>query len=142
MQIKIRYTDPMCEIQALNTASRNWIDLCTSKSVSYEKGDIIKIPLGVAMELPKGYEAYVLPRSSTPLKYGLIIPNGMGIIDETYNGNDDVWHFIAYAVRDGFVPCYARIAQFRIVKRMGRVSFKTVERLNNKNRGGFGSTGN
>ena len=119
----------------------DWIDLCTKEDVILKAGEFKLIDLGVAMKLPKGYEALVVPRSSTFIKYGIIQTNGIGIIDETYCGNHDVWKFPALALRDTEIKSCTRIAQFRIIKHQPDIRFFELENLPDKNRGGFGSTG-
>lgn len=119
----------------------DWIDLCTKEDVILKQGEFKLIDLGVAMKLPKGYEALVVPRSSTFIKYGIIQTNGIGIIDETYCGNHDVWKFPALALRDTEIKSCTRIAQFRIIKHQPGIRFFELENLPDKNRGGFGSTG-
>ena len=93
------------------------------------------------MELPEGYEAHVVPRSSTFKNFGVIQTNHMGVIDESYCGDSDVWKFPALAVRDTEIHVNDRICQFRIVKKMDRVNFEEVPNLKKQNRGGFGTTG-
>ena len=119
----------------------DWIDLCTKEDVTLKQGEFKLIDLGIAMKLPKGYEALVVPRSSTFIKYGIIQTNSIGIIDETYCGNHDVWKFPALALRDTEIKSCTRIAQFRIIKHQPDVRFFELENLPDKNRGGFGSTG-
>ena len=99
------------------------------------------IPLGVAMKLPLGYEAHLYPRSSTFKNFGLIMTCSAGIIDEAYCGNNDQWMFPAYALRDGNVRKGDRIAQFRINKHQPNIDFNIIEKLEEKDRGGFGRTG-
>ena len=93
------------------------------------------------MQLPQGYEAHVVPRSSTYKNFGIIQTNHMGVIDNSYCGDNDQWHFPAYALRDTVINVNERICQFRIVKKQPKINFKEVETLNNKDRGGIGSTG-
>lgn len=119
----------------------DWIDLRSAETVSLKAGEDKLIPLGVSMELPDGYEAHVLPRSSTFRKWGILLVNGMGIIDNSYCGDDDIWGFHALAMRDTTVEKGDRIAQFRIMEKQPEFEFDPVEALGNKNRGGFGSTG-
>lgn len=119
----------------------DWIDLCTKEDVILKAGEFKLIDLGVAMKLPKGYEALVVPRSSTFIKYGIIQTNCLGIIDETYCGNHDVWKFPALALRDTEIGSCTRIAQFRIIKHQPDIRFFELENLPDKSRGGFGSTG-
>ena len=109
-------------------------------SIKYKEGDILFLGLGVAMELPEGYEAHVLPRSSTFKKTGFILTNGMGIIDNKYCGDDDEWKAMVYCTRDGIINRHDKLFQFRIVENQPKLNFNEVEVLNNKNRGGFGST--
>lgn len=119
----------------------DWIDLCSAIGMILEKGKYYKIPLGFAMELPAGYEAYIAPRSSTFEKYGIIQTNGIGIIDNAYCGNDDEWLMPVYATRDCVINKGDRICQFRIMDKQPPATFKKVENLKSKNRAGFGSTG-
>lgn len=119
----------------------DWIDLRSAEDVALEKGDYHLIPLGVAMEIPKGYEAHVVPRSSTFSKYGVIQTNGIGIIDNEYNGDSDQWYMPVYATRTTVIGKGDRVCQFRLVKSMGEVEFVRVDNLGNQDRGGLGSTG-
>jgi dUTP pyrophosphatase len=120
----------------------DWIDLRSAVTVQYKAGDFFKLPLGIAMQLPKGYEAHVVPRSSTFENYGVIQVNSKGIIDNIYCGDNDEWKLPLFALRDGEIKQGDRICQFRIVRKMPRnVKFNTVESLGNPDRGGFGSTG-
>ena len=119
----------------------DWIDLKSARDYTYKKGDFFMINLGISMELPKGYEALLLPRSSTFKKYGVLLVNSVGCIDNSYCGNDDVWMFPAYALRDGYINKNDRIAQFRILKNQPTIEFEVVSNLDNESRGGFGSTG-
>jgi dUTP pyrophosphatase len=93
------------------------------------------------MELPKGIEANVVPRSSTYKNFGIIQTNSMAIIDPLYCGNDDMWYFPAIALKDTTINKNDRICQFRINKVMPKVKFIEVNELENENRGGIGSTG-
>ena len=104
-------------------------------------GEYKMFPLGVAMQLPKGYEAIVVPRSSTFKKYGIILVNSFGIIDESFCGDNDEWQYLAYAMRDTHIPKNERICQFRIVKHQPEIELIEVEELGNQDRGGIGSTG-
>ena len=113
----------------------------SAEDVELKKGENKLIHLGVAMELPKGYEAHIVPRSSTFKKWGIIQTNHMGVIDESYKGDSDWWLFSALATRDTKIEKGDRICQFRIEKKMPKIKFETVEVLGNKNRNGFGSTG-
>ena len=140
MQIKIKYhTEFDKPIEKI--AKGDWIDLKSAVTYEYKKGDFFLVNLGVSMELPKGYEALLAPRSSTFKKYGLIQVNSFGVVDSSFCGNDDVWMLPVYALRDGRVEKNDRVAQFRILENQPKIEFEVVEHLNNKPRGGFGSTG-
>ena len=104
-------------------------------------GTYVAIPLGVGMKLPEGYEAHVVPRSSTFKNFGLLQTNSMGVIDETYCGDNDQWHFPAYATRDAVIHKNDRICQFRIMEHQPTIEFTPVEHLTDESRGGFGSSG-
>jgi len=119
----------------------DWIDLRAAERVVLRKGDYKRISLGVAMELPEGYEAIVAARSSSFEKWGFIPVNGIGIIDNSYNGNNDIWNLLVYATRDAIIEKDERIAQFRILKNQPVISFSEVEDLGHEDRGGIGSTG-
>lgn len=138
-RIKIRYLRDIDRIVKIETG--NWIDLRCAENVEMKAGEYRMISLGVAMELPCGYEAIVAPRSSTFRKYGVLPANGIGIIDEAYKGDGDEWNFIAYATRDTLIRKNDRICQFRIVRHQPSVFFREVDRLGNDDRGGIGSTG-
>ena len=119
----------------------DWIDLRLAETVTLKKGEYQLLSLGVSIKLPKGYEALVAPRSSTFKNYGILLANSIGIIDETYCGNNDIWRFPALATRDITIPADTRIAQFRIIKHQPKIEFIIADKLSNSNRGGIGSTG-
>jgi len=137
--IKIKYHMDGLNLEKI--AVGDWIDLRSAEDVELSAGDFRIISLGVSMQLPEGYEAYISSRSSTFSKWGIMIPNGLGIIDNSYNGDDDIWRYPALAFRDTKIHKGDRICQFRIAKKQPELEFLTVETLGNKNRGGFGSTG-
>lgn len=140
MEIKAKYFDP--EIEKLQKISKgDWIDLRSAETVDLKAGEYRLIRLGVGMILPDGYEALVLPRSSTPSKFGIILTNSMGVIDNSYSGDADEWRFPALAIRDTHIEKGDRICQFRIIKNMDPVKIVEVDRLNEISRGGIGSTG-
>lgn len=141
MNIKIKYFDKEMPKLELIEGKSNWMDMRVMEDVELKAGDFKILPLGVAMELPEGYEAYVVPRSSTFKTYGIIQTNSFGVVDESYRGDSDMWRFPAYATRDVKINKYDRICQFRIQKKMPQVIFEEVEVLGNENRDGFGSTG-
>ena len=119
----------------------DWIDLRAAEDVFMKAGEYKMIPLGVAMELPKGYEALVAPRSSTFKKYRVLLANSIGVIDESYKGDNDEWNFLAFATEDTAILRGERICQFRIIKHQPKIKFVVVKRLGNADRGGIGSTG-
>ncbi len=137
--IKIKYLKDIQKIEKFNVG--DWIDLRAAEEVNMKAGDYRMIPLGVAMELPHGYEALVAPRSSTFRKYGIMLANSVGVIDETYKGDNDEWHFLAYATRDAVIHKNERICQFRIIQHQPLIHLMEVETLGNADRGGIGSTG-
>lgn len=140
LTIKIKYFDetlPKLEKIAIG----DWVDLRAAEDVELKQFEYKLIKLGIAMELPKGYEANAVPRSSTFKNFGIIQTNHFGVIDESYKGDDDQWHFPALAMRDTVIKKGDRIAQFRINRKMSRVEFVEVKALGNMNRGGIGSTG-
>lgn len=119
----------------------DWIDLRSAEDVDLIKGEFKIIHLGVAMQLPEGYEAHIAPRSSTFKKWGIIQTNGVGVVDESYCGDNDEWGIPVLAMKDTHIHKNDRICQFRIEKKMPKVSLIEVDRLDNPDRGGFGSTG-
>lgn len=140
MMCKIKYFDS--EIDKIKKIDNgDWIDLRAAETVEIKAGEFKLIKLGVGMILPEGYEAHIVPRSSTFKNFGVIQTNHMGVIDELYNGDNDQWRFPAYALRDTVIHKNDRICQFRIVKKQPPVEFEIVEHLNDTDRGGFGSTG-
>ncbi len=142
MEIKIKYQSAdMPKIEKISQS--DWIDLRAAETVTMSNGEFRVISLGISMELPDGYEAHVAPRSSTFSKWGVIQANGLGIIDNSYKGNNDIWRFPAICLKETGTTIHKgdRICQFRIVKKQPEIEFIEVSDLNNENRGGFGSTG-
>lgn len=139
--IQIRYVNEAIEKLTYIENKSDWIDLRAAEEVCMKQGEFRLISLGVAMKLPKGYEAHVVPRSSTYKQFGLIQANHMGVIDGSYCGDHDIWHFPALAVRDTEIHVGDRICQFRIMKNQPSILFEEVEHLEGADRGGFGSTG-
>lgn len=140
LQIKIKYLDET-QTRISKIEKGDWIDLRAAEDIQIDKDSFRLIPLGVAMELPTGYEAHVVPRSSTFKNYGIIETNSMGVIDESYKGDTDFWFFPAYALRDTEIKKGERICQFRIIEKMPEIELVEVEHLGNEDRGGHGSTG-
>ena len=139
MEIKVKYHTDITPLE--KTEKGDWIDLRAAEDVELKAGEFKLISLGVSMELPEGYEAHIIPRSSTFKHWGVIQTNGMGLVDNTYCGDNDIWMFPAFATRDVKIEKNSRICQFKVVEKMKNVSLKTVDHLNETNRGGFGSSG-
>ena len=138
--IKIKYFADIDELEYIDGKS-DWIDLRAAEDIEMKCGEFKLIPLGVAMELPKGYEAHIVPRSSTFKKFHIIQTNHCGIVDESYCGDNDQWFFPALAQEDTIIHKNDRICQFRIIKHQPRIQFNKVEHLDNPDRNGHGSTG-
>lgn len=166
MKIKVLVKQQGCMPQIIDKGE--WIDLHAATTVSLGAPELASfskiehtahfktyaVSLGVAMKLPAGFEALVVPRSSTFKKYGVIQANAVGIIDNSYSGNDDVWRMPLIALRETKIPKGTRIAQFRIQLSQKatvwqklcwlfsrKIELVQVETLDAENRGGFGSTG-
>lgn len=139
--IKIKYFTDKIEKLTYIDGKSDWIDLRAAEDVALKKGEFKLIPLGVAMELPKGYEAHVVPRSSTFKNFGIIQTNHQGVIDCSYCGDNDQWFMPAYALRDTHIDSNDRICQFRIMENQPKLEFDQVETLGHEDRGGIGSTG-
>ena len=140
-KIKIKYFTDKIEPLDYIEGKSDWIDMRASEEVTLKAGEFALIPLGVAMELPKGYEAHLVPRSSTFKNWGIIQTNSVGIVDGSYCGDNDMWRMPVYAVRDTVIHVNDRICQFRIEKHQPTISFEEVDHLNGEDRGGIGSTG-
>ena len=139
--LKIKYFSPDMERLRYIDGKSDWIDLRAFERVELKAGDFALIPLGIAIQLPEGYEAHLLPRSSTFKNYGLLQTNSMGIVDCSYCGPDDMWRMPVYATRDTVIEKNDRIAQFRIMENQPHIDFVEDSLEGNTTRGGFGSTG-
>lgn len=137
--VKIRYLRDIEKINVIKTG--DWVDLRAAVDVTMKAGEYKAIPLGVAMQLPYNHEALIAPRSSTFKRYGLLLANSLGVVDESYCGDGDEWHFLAYAVRDTEIKKNERICQFRIIKHQPPLILQEVDLLGNPDRKGIGSTG-
>lgn len=118
-----------------------WIDLYTEEDVYLKQFEFNIISLGVSMKMPEGYYAHVVPRSSAFKNFGVLMTNSMGVIENDYSGDGDVWGFPALAMRETIIPRGTRLCQFRLFKSAEPVEFVQVEHLDGPDRGGFGSTG-
>ena len=140
-EIKIKYfTDKIEKLRYIDGKS-DWIDLRAAEDICISAGEFKLIPLGVAMQLPEGYEAHIVPRSSTFKNFGVIQTNHMGVVDETYCGDNDQWFMPVYAARDTVIKTNDRVCQFRIMEHQPKIEFTEVDELNNADRGGHGSSG-
>ena len=119
--IRIKYFSDEIERLRYIDGKSDWIDLRASERVELKKGEYKLIPLGVAMQLPEGYEAHVVPRSSTFKTYGVIQTNSCGVIDGSYCGDEDIWKMPVYATRDTVIEKNDRICQFRIMKNQPKI---------------------
>ena len=138
-RIKIKYLKDIEKIEKISKG--DWIDLRAAEDVELKNGEFKIIPLGVAMEIPRGYEAHLAPRSSTFKKWGIIQTNSIGVIDNSYSGDNDEWGMPVIAMRDTKINKNDRICQFRIIESQPEIEFVEVDNLGNADRGGFGSTG-
>ena len=143
LDIKVKYlSDEVPRLKFVGGYGHSaWVDLCAAEDIKMGAGSFKLIPLGIAMELPEGYEAHIVPRSSTYKKFGIIQTNHCGIVDPTYCGDGDQWYMPAYALRNTEIKAGERICQFRVVECQPELNFETVDTLGNEDRGGIGSTG-
>ena len=139
MEIKIKYFTDIQPIEKIEKG--DFIDLRSAEDVDLDAGDFAIIKLGVGMKLPEGYEAHIVPRSSTYKKWGIIQTNSVGIVDNSYSGDNDQWMMPVLAMRDTHISKNDRICQFRIVEKQPDVEFTVVEKLDDASLGGFGTTG-
>lgn len=141
MKIQIKYFDNEIDKITNIEGKSDWYDLRSADTIKLKAGEFKLIPLGVGMILPDGYEANIVPRSSTFKHYGIIQTNSFGVIDNSYSGDNDQWMMPVYATRDVVINKNDRICQFRINQKQPTFNFEEVNHLNEKDRGGFGSTG-
>lgn len=140
LKLKVKYFDKEIEkIQKINKG--DWIDLRSAADIFLTKGQFALIPLGVGMVLPEGYEAHIAPRSSTFKNWKILQVNSVGVVDNSYSGDADQWMMPVYATEDTEIKKNDRICQFRIIEKMPELEIEDVKHLNDKSRGGFGSTG-
>lgn len=143
LEIKVHYHEELYgELPKLHKIEQgDWVDLYSAEEVHLKSGQFQLVSLGFSMQLPKGYEAHIATRSSTYKNWKILMANSLGIIDESYAGDNDIWRFPALAMEDTVIHKGDKIAQFRLVEKMPEVSFEVVDHLDNPNRGGIGSTG-
>lgn len=152
MVIRIKYFDKATKLKKITKG--NWIDVYANKDVFVKCGERKMVPLGFALELPEGWEGHLAPRSSTFKTWGIIQTNSVGVVDDTYIGDNDQWHMPVYClqgkdiesengeeVKGTWIRKGDKIGQFRIMEVMPEIEFEEVESFGNKDRGGFGTTG-
>ena len=152
MIIIIKYFDKATKLKKITKG--NWIDVYANKDVFVKCGERAMVPLGFALELPEGWEGHLAPRSSTFKTWGIIQTNSVGVVDDTYIGDNDQWHMPVYClqgkdiesengeeVKGTWIRKGDKIGQFRIMEVMPEIEFEEVESFGNKDRGGFGTTG-
>ena len=140
-KIQIKYHSNEIEKLRYIDGKSDWIDLRAAEEVEMKAGEFRLISLGISMKLPEGYELIIAPRSSTYKNFGLIQTNSIGVVDESYCGDDDILKMPVKADRDTVIHVNDRICQFRIIKHQPKLTFEEVEHLSDISRGGFGSTG-
>lgn len=141
VQLRVKYLSEDMPRLCYVDGKSDWIDLRCAEDTDMSAGEFRLIPLGVAIALPKGYEAHIVPRSSTYKNFGIIQTNHMGVVDESYCGDGDQWYMPAYALRDTHIAKGDRICQFRITEHQPTLEFTECASLGNPDRGGIGSTG-
>lgn len=140
--VKVKYHKTKNKHEIRKIPNGDWIDLYTQEDVDMYAGEYKEISLGISVALPPNFEAIVVPRSSTFKKWGIICANSIGVIDNSYRGEEDIWKFPALClVGETHIPAGTRIAQFRLLRNQPVFSFETVQQLDRRGRGGIGSTG-
>ncbi len=139
--LQIKYYVPELEKLRYIDGKSDWIDLRAAEDVVIKKGEYRLISFGISVKIPEGYEAHIVPRSSTYKNFGLLQTNSYGVIDCSYCGENDIWRMPVLAMRDTEIHVNDRIAQFRIMKNQPQIIFEEVEHMEGDDRGGFGSTG-
>ena len=141
MKLKVKFENEVCQDFEFVGEKSDWIDLKAAQDYELKQFEHALINLGFALQLPNGYEAHIVPRSSTFKNFGILQTNSMGIIDNSYCGDEDYWKLPVIAMRDTVIKKGDRICQFRIMEKMSNIEVEIVKSLGNENRGGFGSTG-
>jgi len=141
MKLKVKFENEVCQDFEFVGEKSDWIDLKAAQDYELNQFEYTLINLGFALQLPDGYEAHIVPRSSTFKNFGILQTNSMGIIDNSYCGDEDYWKLPVIAMRDTVIKRGDRICQFRIMEKMSNIEVEIVKTLGNENRGGFGSTG-
>ena len=140
-KLKIKYHVKELEKLRYIDGKSDWIDLRVAENVSMKQGEYRLISMGISVEIPKGYEMLIVPRSSAYKNFGILQTNAMGVVDESFCGDNDIIHMPILAMRDTEIHINDRIGQFRLMPHQPEVHFIEVEHLDNEDRGGFGTTG-
>jgi len=141
MKLKVKFENEVCQDFEFVGEKSDWIDLKAAQDYELNQFEYTLINLGFALQLPDGYEAHIVPRSSTFKNFGILQTNSMGIIDNSYCGDEDYWKLPVIAMRDTVIKRGDRICQFRIMEKMSNIEVEIVNTLGNENRGGFWGTG-
>ena len=152
MKLRVKYLDGAKKMEKITKG--NWIDVYAYEDVFVPVGQRKMINLGFALELPQGWEGHLAPRSSTFKTWGIIQTNSVGVVDDTYIGDNDIWHMPVYCLqfkdyadrgigleKGTWIHKGDKIGQFRIMEVMPEIEFEEVESFGNADRGGFGTTG-
>jgi len=140
-KLKIKYHVKELEKLRYIDGKSDWIDLRVAENVSMKQGEYRLISMGISVEIPKGYEMFIVPRSSAYKNFGILQTNAMGVVDESFCGDNDIIHMPILAMRDTEIHINDRIGQFRLMPHQPEVHFIEVDHLDNEDRGGFGTTG-
>ena len=140
-KLKIKYHVKELEKLRYIDGKSDWIDLRVAENVSMKQGEYRLISMGISVEIPKGYEMFSVPRSSAYKNFGILQTNAMGVVDESFCGDNDIIHMPILAMRDTEIHINDRIGQFRLMPHKPEVHFIEVDHLDNEDRGGFGTTG-
>ena len=140
-KLKIKYHVKELEKLRYIDGKSDWIDLRAAENVSMKQGEYRLISMGISVEIPKGYEMLIVPRSSAYKNFGILQTNAMGVVDESFCGDNDIIHMPILAMRDTEIHINDRIGQFRLMPHQPEVHFIEVDHLDNEDRGGFGTTG-
>ena len=140
-KLKIKYHVKELEKLRYIDGKSDWIDLRVAENVSMKQGEYRLISMGISVEIPKGYEMLIVPRSSAYKNFGILQTNAMGVVDESFCGDNDIIHMPILAMRDTEIHINDRIGQFRLMPHQPEVHFIEVDHLDNEDRGGFGTTG-
>ena len=140
-KLKIKYHVKEREKLRYIDGKSDWIDLRVAENVSMKQGEYRLISMGISVEIPKGYEMLIVPRSSAYKNFGILQTNAMGVVDESFCGDNDIIHMPILAMRDTEIHINDRIGQFRLMPHQPEVHFIEVDHLDNEDRGGFGTTG-